>query len=92
MAPIHTFLTPGMLFSSSKSWKQIHDVEADLCLNETIHKGWQALTLRAGETSDSAQRVIVLLRKLLRLSWLTYRDIHRSSAFGTVENATHTQD
>lgn len=50
----------------------MHGVEADLCLNETIHKGCWVLTLRAGGTSDSSQGGIVLLRKLLHLSWLSY--------------------
>lgn len=58
-----------MLFSSSKSWKQIHDLEADLCLNETTHEGQWGL--KADGTLGFAQWAIVFLRKLARLRWFT---------------------
>lgn len=82
MAPIHTFLTAEMLFSSSKSWKQVHDVEADICLNETIHKGWRALTLRAGGPSDCSGGDCPLERVTqLELAHLLQKDGHDTVTF-----------
>lgn len=65
----------------------MHDVEADLCLNETIHKGWQALTLRAGGTSDSESDCPLEKVTLLELAHLLQKGDHDIVIFIGVQHS-----